>query len=113
MQQSLFELDPYGGSAPIARATDPESSHEAAAQHTASGARQRHAEIVLALVRRMPGSTFVELFSGATDEEKVILGNEVEVMRRLNDLGKSFAIKRGPSRECTVKHTKMTTWWPA
>lgn len=111
MQQSLFEMDPYGGSAPIVRATDPESSHEAAARHTASGARQRHAEIALALVRRMPGSTCIELFeTTATNEEQKALGSSVELMRRLGDLRASKVIGNGEQRLCKRKGTKMITW---
>ena len=46
---------------PVARAGDPRSSHEAAAQITRSGLRASQQRTVLELVRKYPGRTSAEL----------------------------------------------------
>ena len=111
IQPQLFgPPDAYGSHTPAARSSDPPTSHEAAANATESGRRQRHAEIVLAIVRRRPGSTYVELFAAATDVEQRELGDAYEAMRRLNDLCKAGLVCKSEARVCCVKGSRMTTW---
>ena len=47
--------------APIARATDPATSHIAAERKTHSGSRRRDADLLLAVIRENPGHTSSEL----------------------------------------------------
>ena len=108
-QPSLFGTDAYGN--PIARAADPQPSHDAATAVTESGQRFRHAAIVFGVVERHPhGLTYIEIWRACSASEQADLGEAVEVMRRLNDLVKGGAVVKGNVRECTVKRTKMTTW---
>ena len=110
MQGRLFGADAYGNPVPLSRSSDPQTSHDAAAAHVASGKLGRHAEIVLGLAQRHPGSTYKELFHYATENEKLTLREAVEVMRRLSGLAHDGRVRRGPVRHCTVAGGKMTTW---
>ena len=88
---------------PAARTTDPDTSHEAAARHSASGARGTNAERVLqSMVRGYP-ETFREIALRAGMDC-------VEVMRRLNDLRCAGLVEVGPKRECRIARTRMQTW---
>lgn len=108
-QPTLFSSDAYGN--PVSRATDPVTSHEAEKAVTESGQRSRHAEIVLAVVRKHPqGLTYVELWHACTKDEQADLGDAIELMRRLNDLVKRGDVAKGDIRMCAVKGSKMTTW---
>lgn len=98
-QTDLFDLGAQS------RATDPESSHLAAARMDASGRRDAHARIVLSLVAANPGSTSVELHRLAAGRLE-----RHEVSRRLADLERLGRVVRGPSRLCGVKGTLMLTW---
>lgn len=115
-QGSLFSSpNAYGGidAKPAARASDPATSHEAAARMARSGAAKAHATIALALVRRRPGCTFHELFvEVATDDERAALGSEVELMRRLGDLRRDGKVRNGDARACRVRGTGMMVWIP-
>lgn len=116
-QPALFGTNAYGDTVPavpltnpIAHAADPQSSHEAAEKHTASGKRARHAEIVLALVKKFPGQTALELWDDATVEQQDELKEYQEIRRRLTDLEKANLIRQGPTRRCSVRFTPMLTW---
>ncbi len=96
--------------APIVHDCDPPTSAAAADRLTRTGARQRHAETVLAVVRRLPGRTAVELWDGCTDGERAELGEMQEVRRRLTDLQHAGHVVAGESRRCSVKGSSMVTW---
>lgn len=100
---TLFEMDLPRGPQATARRTDPATSHEAAAEHNASGRAQAHAAMVMEQVRWQPGSTAAEI-GAATN-----LGHH-EAARRLADLEHAGKVRKGPPRECRVKGSKMTTW---
>ena len=90
-------------SVPAARTTDPDTSHEAAARHSASGARGTNAERVLqSMVRGYP-ETFREIALRAGMDC-------VEVMRRLNDLRRSGLVGIDGKRKCRITGTRMQTW---
>ena len=115
MQRSLFALDTpahaqHGRSVPTTHTPDPETSHQADANHRDSGKRDRHRVLVLGLVIRHPGKTACELWALATQEEKALLGEMQEVRRRLTDLHHLMDVRQTPARTCTVKGTTQTTW---
>lgn len=95
---------------PIAHNIDPETSHEAAEQHTASGRREYHGQIVLELVKRYPGLTAVELWEMANPQVKAVLKEAQECRRRLSDLN-GIKVKQGPARKCSVKGTRQVVWY--
>lgn len=97
----------YGG---FARTTDPGTSHAAAAEHQASGRMGTNEAIALALVRRLPGSTYRELWATATDEERATLGSHIELMRRLGGAKAKGRIRHGAEKLCTVGGRMMVTW---
>ncbi len=117
--KDLFDsLDPsptlgslFAVGVPNVGATCPESSAIAAASIEASGARARHAEIVLALVREMPGRTAVELYEAASKGDRLELREMQRVRQRLTDLLHVGLVRQGASRLCGVRKTKMVTWW--
>jgi hypothetical protein len=91
---------------PAARANDPQSSHDAAELHTASGARQCHIEIVVAAVRAFEGLTSAEIADRTGLERH-------EAARRLPDAEKAGAVRKGGARKCSISGKLVTTWWPA
>jgi predicted ArsR family transcriptional regulator len=90
----------------LARSTDADSSHAAACEMVESGAYAAQMERVLALVRASPGSTSDELAQAGGLARHA-------AARRLPDLEKRGAIKRGPLRASKVTGRKGLTWWPA
>lgn len=89
---------------PIARATDPETSHVAASEHTNNGRRAAHAERILAVVRAHPGWTYREIARLVPELEAV------EVQRRLADLADLGRVVRGEARACKVSGRPAQTW---
>lgn len=87
---------------------DPDTSHEAAERMTVSGRRQRHAALVLDLVRRFPGSTSVELHQAQSGESRL---DRHEVSRRLADLKAMGLVRQGDKRTCRIRGTNMVTWF--
>jgi hypothetical protein len=94
---------------PIARETDPASSIAAGERVTRSGQRHKNAAEVLDLVRRLPGSTSVELFASQAHADDRL--DRHEVSRRLADLERSGHVRKGPQRRCRVNRTAMVTWY--
>jgi hypothetical protein len=90
---------------PIARATDPATSHEAAADITASGLRASQCSRVLQAVEATPGRTSAEL----AQEQGI---NRYVVARRLPEIEAARRIHRGEIRTCAVSGRRATTWWP-
>ncbi len=89
---------------PIARANDPESSHRAAAEITASGRRQQQIAMVINMVRKFPGMTSMEL-AGMTGEDRYVIA------RRLPEAVTAGAIVKGQQRACSVTGKLALTWW--
>lgn len=88
---------------PRSRATDPETSHEAADQIRRSGELGRQQLAVLEAVRRWPGLTSLEL--GARMNI-----NRWAVARRLPEL-EPVHVRKGEPR--LVNGRRHVTWWPA
>ncbi len=95
---------------PVVHADDPETSHAAAALMDRTGARQRHARMVLELVKQHPGMTAVELWEVAGESLQASLGEMQEVRRRLTDLKRNGHVRDGEARVCRVRGTKQMTW---
>jgi len=89
---------------PIARSSDPESSHRAAADITASGRRGQQIAQTIAAVRAFPGSTSQEL-SDKTGICRFVLA------RRLPEAVTAGAIVKGQQRACSVTGKLALTWW--
>lgn len=119
-QRSLFTPDAYGSaSLPHSRASDPETSRVAERQHRATGKLGRHAEIVMDLLRKRPGSTYAELFAFASADVQKELGDNKEVARRLPDLVRDGLAEtrigpdgREAARTCSIKGSRMRVWYP-
>lgn len=88
---------------PIARATDPATSHRAAFEVTTSGTRDLQAKAVLELLKAHPGATSAELGTVGAYDRYV-------VARRLPELEKLGFAKRGPARACGVTGRQAMTW---
>ncbi len=82
---------------------DPSSSHEAIADHDASGIRQAHMEKVYSCVAAHPDSTAGEMVPW-------LMLDEYQIRRRLTDLKNAKRIFPGLQRKCKVKGTTMVTW---
>jgi hypothetical protein len=90
---------------PAARTTDPDTSHIAAAEHTASGKRGTNVAHVIDLVRLHPGCTSAELarYTSLTRHE---------CARRLPEAETAGAIRKGEKRRCAQNGSLAVTWWP-
>jgi CRP-like cAMP-binding protein len=88
----------------MARATDPITSHQAAAQAEASGSAgcQRHK--CLLAVRERPGMTSAEV--------AIVAGVQRHTAaRRLPELRGNGLVRNGEKRDCQVCGTASMTWW--
>jgi hypothetical protein len=95
---------------PAARATDPETSHIAAEQITASGKRASHQREILDLLRRCDGRTSAELAALAQREGLAHLTRH-EVARRLPELATAGAVRKGATVTCGQNGTLAVSWW--
>lgn len=89
---------------PAARNTDPHTSHAADEFMTASGRRAAQQQMTVKAVECYPGLTSLEL-SDKTSMDRYVLA------RRLPECERDFAVKRGPSRRCTISGRDAVTWW--
>jgi hypothetical protein len=89
---------------PIARASDPESSHLAAKEITASGKRAHQQAQTIAAVRQYPGRTSQELceLTGIC---------RYALARRLPECVTAGAVRKGIQRRCSVTGKTALTWW--
>lgn len=91
--------------APLARATDPVTSHLAAAEVEGSGARDAQQRQAARAVRDFPGHTSHEL-AQASGMDRYALA------RRLGEVEARGLIRRGDLRRCAVSGRLVLTWWP-
>jgi hypothetical protein len=89
---------------PIARATDPDTSHEAAEYVTDTGIRAAQCRRVADAVRRFPGRTSNEL-SDASGIDRYTIA------RRLPELEPAH-VTRGDARTCRISGRRALTWEP-
>jgi hypothetical protein len=110
-QPTLFELHGQQLAKPIAtaRATDPQSSHEAAERMNASGKAKAHREQATDLVWKYPGRTSRELAAMADCPAEL---DRYELARRLPEAESEGQVKKGPKRKCKVAGTLAVTWIP-
>lgn len=88
---------------PVARRTDPATSHAAAARVTADGSRAVQTAACLDAVRRWPGCTSAEL--------AVRMGvSRYMPARRLPELRSAGKVANGVARECSVTRRAALTW---
>lgn len=85
-----------------ARASDPDTSHEAAKEVEDSGKASAQRSRCLALVRKSPGMTAGEI--------QARLGFLAH--KRLPELRDLYLVRNGEARKCTVSGTRRITWWP-
>lgn len=90
---------------PVARNTDPETSHAAGEAVTASGQRHAQRAQVLAGLREAPGVTSFEL-AEITGLDRYV------VARRLPDCRTAGEAQVGIKRRCTISGKTAQTWWP-
>ena len=107
MIQAAFEFAPNpvhkALRQPIAANADPETSHIAGRQITESGKREGQLLGVLALVKRYPRSTSLELSHKGGFDRYIIA-------RRLPELAAAKLVDRRAPRVCTVGNRPATTW---
>jgi hypothetical protein len=90
---------------PIARTTDPVSSHAAASEVTRSGSRLRQQRIALLVVRDYPGNT-------SREPAGYCMLDRYQLAQRLPELEESHLVRKGPTRECSVGKRIAVTWLP-
>lgn len=88
---------------PIARTSDPYTSHEGALRVTSSGKRQTAADKCLAVVLDRPGLTAGEI------GDITQLGH-IPAQRRLSDLKAAGQIVMGDRKK--YRGSNQSTWWP-
>lgn len=90
---------------PAARATDPETSHEAADHVTHNGTRAAQQARCVAAIREYPGRTMQEL-ARLTGICRFELG------RRVSECETAGLVRRMPKRTCTVTGRQADPWAP-
>lgn len=88
---------------PVARLADPATSHLAAEQITASGARAHQQHQAAAAVRAYPGMTSFEL-AMKTYLDRFMLA------RRLPECATAGTVFKGAARKCSVTGRAAITW---
>ena len=89
---------------------DPETSHMAEANITKSGKRETHAQMVLKILKKYPGSTSAELSRHYTEIHPY--KSEGIFTRRLADLKNKGHAKQGVDPvKCSVRGTMCVTWY--
>ena len=111
-QPNLFSTDGYGGfGPPLARSTDPISSHRAAARQQASGKINSGSAIILAALRRSAQPlTYRELWAACTDAEREKLVEPSTVAKRLPVMERRGLVRPGPERACTAGGSPSREW---
>lgn len=92
-------------SRPLARRTDPESSHIAARSMVASGALSDQQRISVALVRAYPNHTSDELAALGTLDR-------YQLARRLPEVERLGFVERGAIRKSNTTGRPSCTWHP-
>lgn len=101
--KTLFDI-------PIASNIDPVTSHEAAADITASGVRVRNVQKIVRLVNSHPSRTSRELAATAMAVE---LGcDRYECARRLADAMHLHLVRQGTIRKCREGGKNAVVWLP-
>ena len=97
---------------PMARARDPETSHQAAARHEKKLSLRR-AEVLL-LVAESPGLTSGELSRRMFERHPHLSIRRCAETphKRLPELERLGLVRRGQPRECIDSRYKAVTWWP-
>lgn len=91
---------------PIARTSDPVTSHLAAVEVTLSGQRDEQAAMALRLVTLRPGLTSAELGEHFSVDRYVLA-------RRLPELRAEGYVRNGETaRTCKRTGKRAMTWWP-
>ena len=104
-QPGLFDpVEPFPNRQPIAASADPASSHIAAQQLTANGARGRQKRLVLDALR-----VFVKPPTSAELAHVAKLDRHL-VARRLPDLKADGFVEQRDMRTCTVTGHRAVTW---
>ena len=104
------QLTPPKTRTPLARRTDPETSHRAALEMETSGQRETDEDFAVRMVRRWPGSTAAEL--------EVIAGQEGDrtVSKRLSGAKKRkrvFSVEpKEDDRVCGQTGRPAKFWYP-
>ena len=104
-QATLFDAytEPRTQPIAVARNTDPETSHIAAAQVESSGTAASHRVMIRSYVLALPGRTAGEI------AKALGLPKNDTVSKRVKEIPE---IEYGPKRRCKVNGTAMQTLWP-
>jgi len=89
---------------PIARNSDPLTSHEAAEAITMTGVRAAQQRLTSTAVEQYPGLTSLEL----SRRSKI---DRYTLARRLPECEDAKTVKRGQARRCSVSGRTAVTWW--
>lgn len=94
---------------PIARASDPLSSHLAAEAITKSGARSDQQNKAAEAVKQFPGHTSHEL-AALTCGKRNVTDWRYALARRLPECETAGRVRKGPKRTCSVTGRKAHVW---
>jgi DNA-binding MarR family transcriptional regulator len=91
---------------PLARASDPLTSHQAADRVVQSGRIYTQRAEILRVVREAPGSTASEIARALGQTSNHIAS------RRLPELEDEGFVRRGEARTCRATSYKAVSWFP-
>ena len=112
-KENRIDFSAWRDSPPIARNTDPQTSHKAAERHTL-GKRAIRQQQVFDLVSSYPGKTSGELSRLMVQSypELPIRSAVESPHKRLSDLEEKGLVVRGRERKCSDSGFQAITWWP-
>jgi hypothetical protein len=90
---------------PIARNSDPFTSHEAAEVLTMTGVRAAQQRLAALAVKQYPGLTSLELSQRARMDRYMLA-------RRLPECEEAKEVRRGQVKKCSVSGRSAVTWYP-
>ena len=91
---------------PVAAKDDPGTSQAAGESVTGSGKREGQQMAALALVKRYPGCTSLELARKGGTLDRYVLA------RRLPEIEKGGLVYQSTPKVCGISGYKAVTWWP-
>lgn len=108
MQQQTTFLDGQDLTTPVvarARKSDPETSHQAAAEVEATGAASAHRSIIVAYLKQHPGETNAEIAEGSGLDY-------CQIHKRMAELERMNLVIRGQQKKCPIHQRQMLCWFP-
>jgi predicted Zn-ribbon and HTH transcriptional regulator len=111
VQANLFGANAYGDLVPLARHSDPLSSHKAAVKQEVNGKINSQSAIIMSILRRAGRPcTYREIWSLANESEKAKLIEANTIAKRMTTMHRRNLVQPGTERKCAVSGNEAREW---